>query len=335
MKKIIFSPTKIVLGVFITAGIIGILKGIIPFESAKSQGMKKPSSASPIVAITKIVSHPSLDAIEQGILDELMDQKIDLDIRLENAQGNMATATQIAQKFLSESPQLIIPITTPSAQTVYNAVKDSQIPVVFAAVSDPVGARLVDAKTMKGEGITGVSDISPIQKQLNLIKKFQPSLKRIGFLYNPGEANSVSMLKQFKEMAEKMGFTVIEAACPNSSEVPNVTRPLLETVEAIYIPNDNTIISALESVLRVVDTKLPVYAADPDSVKRGCIAAVALSQYQIGREVGKVAARVLKGENPSDISVVIPTQVETAVNRGVAEKLGIKIPVDLMPFIIN
>lgn len=335
MKKNIFSPTKIVLGVFITAGIIGLLKGIIPFESTKSQGLKEPSSVFPIVAITKIVSHPSLDAIEQGILDELKDQKLDLDIRLENAQGNLATATQIAQKFLSESPQLIIPITTPSAQTVYNAVKDSQIAVVFAAISDPVGAKLVDAKTMKGEGITGVSDVSPIQMQLDLIKKFQPSLKKIGFLYNPGEANSVSMLKHFEEISEKMGFTVIEAACPNSSEVPNVTRPLLETVEAIYIPNDNTIISALESVLRVVGTKLPIYAADPDSVKRGCLAAVALSQYQIGREVGKVSARVLKGENPSDIPVVIPTQVETAVNRDVAEKLGIDIPADLMPFIIN
>lgn len=334
MKKFIFSPAKVIFCVFAVA-IIGIVIGIIPENFLKNKNTVKSSSVLPVVAITKIVSHPSLDAIEQGILDELKNQELDLDIRSENAQGNMATATQIAQKFLSESPQLIIPITTPSTQTIYNTVKGTKIPVVFAAVSDPVGAKLVDEQTMQGDGITGVSDVPPTQKQLDLIKKLQPSLTKIGFLYNPGEANSVSMLKQFKKIAEKMGFLVVEAACPNSSEVPNVTSPLLETVGAIYIPNDNTIISALESVLRVVDSKLPIYAADPDSVKRGCLAAVALSQYQIGREVGKVAARVLRGESASTIPVVIPNQVETAVNGAVAKKLGIEIPSDLVPFVIN
>ncbi len=334
MKKIIFG----LIGTVLVTSVIGVYMGVLPeifLKNKTSEEVPPPSLSRPIVAITKIVSHPSLDAIEQGILDELTDQKFDLDIRQENAQGNMATATQIAQKFLSESPQLIIPITTPSAQTVYNAVRESKIPVVFAAISDPVSAKLVDEKTMKGDGITGVADIAPIQKQLDLIKTLQPTLTKIGFLYNPGETNSVAMLQKFREMASVRGLTVIEAACPNSSEVPTVTRPLLDSVEAIYIPNDNTIISALESVLRVVDFKVPIYAADPDSVKRGCLGAVALSQYQIGREVGKLAAQILRGENASDIQVVVPTQVETVVNKSVANKLSIEIPKDLLPFVIN
>lgn len=334
MKKVFLNPSKIILGSIVIIGVVGILKGFIPGIIQENQNLGQSFPSLPLVAITKIVSHPSLDAIEKGILDELKDQKFELDIRLENAQGNMATATQIAQKFLSESPQLIIPITTPSAQTVYNAVKESQIPVVFAAISDPVSAKLVDGKTMRGKGITGISDISPFQEQLDLIKKLQPSLTRIGFLYSPGEANSVALLQKFKAAATERGLTILEAACPNSSEVPTVTRPLLDSVEAIYIPNDNTIVSALESVLRVVDNKLPIYTADPDSVKRGCLAAVALSQYQIGREVGKVAARVLKGENPSDIPIVIPTQMETAINHDIAEKLGIEIPTDLLSAIV-
>jgi putative ABC transport system substrate-binding protein len=242
----------------------------------------------------------------------------------------MATATQIAQKFVAESPQLIVPITTPSAQITYNATRGTKIPVVFAAVSDPVSAKLVAETTLTGKGITGVSDLSPIQKQLDLIKALQPSIQKIGFLYNPGEANSVALLHKFRKFAESMGFIVIEAPSPNTSEVATAVRPLLRTVEAIYIPNDNTIISALESVLRIVDHKLPIYAADPDSVERGCLAAAAMSQYGLGRETGKLAVRVLRGENPDTIAIVTPHEIETTINRDVAKKLGIEIPKELL-----
>lgn len=286
----------------------------------------------PLVAITKITAHPSLDKIEQGIVDELAAQKMQVKIQSDNAQGNVVTATQIAQKIAGQNPALVIPITTPSAQAVYNAVRGKNIPVVFAAVSDPVSAKLVDGTTMKGKGITGVSDLAPIEQQIDLIQKLQPTLKTIGFIYTPGEANSVAMLEKFKDIAEARGLIIVESASLNTNEVVGATRFLLDKVDAIYIPNDNSVVSALEGLVRTVNKKMPIYTSDPDSIERGCLASVALSQYEIGREVGKVAAQVLKGANPSDLAVVIPTQVEVTINQPLATSLGISIPKDMRPY---
>lgn len=321
---------KIFLGLMALAIVVSLFT-VAPRLLESKQSHSTPSL--PVVAITKIAPHPSLDAIEKGMRDEFKEQGIQVNFLSENAQGSIATASQIAQKFVSQNPQLIIPITTPSAQTVYNAVRKTKgktIPVVFAAISDPVGAKLVNEKTLKGQGITGVSDISPFQQQIELIKNLQPTLTKIGVIYNPGEANAVSLVKKFKEVAEKAGITVIESASPNTNEVVTAARQLITKVEAIYIPNDNTVVSALESVVRSINGKLPIYAADPDSVERGCLAAAALSQYQIGREVGKVAITVLKGANPSDLPVMTPTNIEVTINSTSAKKLGINIPNELL-----
>lgn len=328
--KITYSILKVSILFFSIAALTFLF-----FNSSQKKAPLDKKNGQDFIAITKIVSHPSLDAIEKGVVDELKAQGIHLEVHSDNAQGNMATAVQIAQKLLGEEPRLIIPITTPSAQAAYNTLRHSGIPIVFAAVSDPVGAKLIDPETRLGKGITGVSDVSPLQDQLDLIKKIQPSLENLAILYNPGEANSVSIVQMMKELSEPMGIKIIEATCPNTAEVSTVAQSIIGSAQAIYIPNDNTIVSALEGVLRVAKNKLPVYAADPDSVQKGCLAATALSQYNIGRETGKVAARVLQGESPDSIPIVIPTKVETVINGKAADSLGIVIPNDLQSFVMQ
>lgn len=279
----------------------------------------------PVVAITKIVPHPSLDAIEKGVIDGLAESGIDADFHLDNAQGNITTAVQIAKKYAGLKPDIIIPITTPSAQTVYQVAACENIPVVFAGVSDPVAAKLVDAQSHTGKNITGVSDLAPITEQIDLVRQLQPSANRIGILYNPGEANSVALVNLFKSKTVSKQLDVILFPCTTIVDLVAVSKRIQGKVDALYIPNDNTIISGLDVVLKNVGN-LPVYAADPESVTRGCLASTAIGQYQIGLAAGKLAARVLKGENPSGIPVIQATAVQTTVNKNVAHQLKIDIP---------
>lgn len=280
----------------------------------------------PIIAVTQIAPHPSLDRIRQGITDELNMQMIDVDIRFDQASGDISIATQLAQKFVALNPAVIVPISTPSAQTVYQQARLKNIPVVFAAVSDPVAAKLIEGKTKTGKGITGVSDLSPVSQQVQLIKTLQPALKKLGTLHNPGETNSTILVELIKQEALKNNIEVIIIPCPSSKDVAQGIKKLMTEVDAVYIPNDNTIVSALDTVIRTASKTLPIYAADPESVGRGCLASAAYSQYEIGRATGKIVARVLSGTAPEEITVTTPETVEVTVNRDVATRLGIKIP---------
>ncbi|MBX3486780.1 MAG: ABC transporter substrate-binding protein [Candidatus Paracaedibacteraceae bacterium] len=283
------------------------------------------SHAKPVIAITKIAPHPSLDAIERGVRDGLRKSGIDADILADNAQGNITTATQIAKKYVGKKVDLIIPITTPSAQTVYQAAKPMGIPVVFAGVSDPVAAKLVDCRTNQGDGITGVSDLSPLKDQIDLIQLLQPTIKKIGVIYNPSEANSVALLRLFTEQAKQRGVDVKEFPCTSMSDLMMVSKSIQSKVDAVYLPNDNTVISGLDLILKNV-TDLPIYAADPDSVDRGCLACVAFGQYEMGVKAGELAALVLKGKPVSEIPVVQATDSVAKINKSVADRLGIIIP---------
>ncbi len=281
--------------------------------------------AKPLVAITKIAPHPSLDAIEKGIKDGLKEAGIDASYQLDNAQGNIPTAIQIAKKYGALKPDIIIPISTPSAQTVYQVALAEKIPVVFAAVSDPIAAKLVDAETKKGNNITGVSDLSPISDQISLIQTLQPSVKKIGILYNPGESNSVALADLFTQQATAKGLEIKLFPCLSSVDLGTVSKKIKGKVDVVYIPNDNTIISGLDVVLKILED-IPIYAADPDSVDRGCLASAALSQYNIGVEAGKLAARVLRGESASAIPFIQAKLAHVTLNQKAANKLKIELP---------
>ena len=281
------------------------------------------------VAVTAIVEHPALDAARDGVKEALeaagYKEGENLKFIYESAQGNPATAAQIARQFVGEGPNVIVPISTPSAQAVVSATKD--IPVVFTAVSDPVGAQLVTNMDKPGGNVTGLSDMSPVAEHLALIKEILPDAKTIGFLYNSGEANSVSLLAVLKAEAEKAGLTVVESAATKSAEVQGAARALVGRADAIYIPTDNTIISALEGAVAVAEeAKLPLFTADTDSVSRGAIAALGFNYHDVGKQTGEVVVRILKGENPGDIAVKVAAGTDLVVNKSAAAKMGVTLP---------
>ena len=281
------------------------------------------------VAVTAIVEHPALDAVRDGVKEALAaagyKEGENLNFLYESAQGNPATAAQIARQFAGEGPNVIVPISTPSAQAVVSSTRD--IPVVFTAVYDPLGAQLVKDMDKPGGNVTGLSDLSPVAEHVALIKEILPNVKSIGYLYNSGEANSVSLLAVLKTQAEKAGLTVVESAATKSAEVQGAARALVGRADVIYIPTDNTIISALEGAVAVAEeAKLPLFTADTDSVSRGAVAALGFNYHDVGKQTGDVVVRVLKGENPGDIAVKVAAGTDLVINKAAASKMGVTFP---------
>lgn len=281
------------------------------------------------VAVTAIVEHPALDAVRDGVKDALAEAGYkdgeNLKFTYQSAQGNPATAAQIARQFVGDAPDVIVPISTPSAQAVVAATRD--IPVVFTAASDPVGAQLVKTMEKPGGNVTGLSDLSPVAEHVALIKEIMPNVKKIGYLYNSGETNSVSLLAVLKEAAAKEGIEIVESAATKSSEVKGAAQALIGRADAMYVPTDNTIVSALESAVTVAEEgKLPLFTADTDSVTRGAVAALGFNYYDVGKQTGVVVARILKGEKPGDIDVDVAKGTDLVVNLGAAKKMGIELP---------
>jgi putative ABC transport system substrate-binding protein len=278
------------------------------------------------VAVIAIVEHPSLDAVRDGVRDALKaagyDPAKNLKWQYQSAQGNTGTAAQIARKFVGDRPDVIVAIATPSAQAVVAATKD--VPVVYAAVTDPVAAQLVPTLDASGTNVTGVSDALALDKQIALIKRVVPNARRIGIVYNPGEANSVVVVKQFQDLLPKSGMSLVEAAAPRTVDVGSAARSLIGKVDVIYTNTDNNVVSAYESVVKVGnDAKIPLIASDTDSVKRGAIAAQGVNYHDLGTQVGRMVVRILKGEKPGAIPSETASKLELYVNPGAAEKQGV------------
>lgn len=281
------------------------------------------------VAVTAIVEHPALDAVRDGIRDELTASGYvageNLTWSYESAQGNPATAAQIARKFVGEAPDVIVPISTPSAQAVAAATRD--IPVVFSAVTDPVGARLVRSLDAPGGNVTGVTDLSPLDKHLEMILEITPGVERLGVVYNPGEANAVTLVELLKQLAPAHGIEIVTAAAPRSADVLAAGRSLVGKVDALYVGTDNTVVSALESLVKVgIDNQLPFYAGDTNSVERGALAAVGFNYYDVGRQTGRLVLKILGGAAPGSLPVEGVGVVELYVNKAIAPRMGVEIP---------
>ena len=281
------------------------------------------------VAITAIVEHPALDATRDGVVAALKEAGFtpgqNLKVDYQSAQGSPATAAQIARQFVGQKPDVIVPISTPSAQAVAAATRD--VAVVFTAVTDPVGAQLVKSMDKPGGNVTGLSDMAPVGAHVDLIKEIVPAAKRLGVVYNPGEPNSVTMVKVLKDEAGKKGLTVVEAAANKSADVQTAARSLVGKADAIYVPLDNTVVSALEALTAVgAQAKLPVFSADTDSVARGTVASIGFDYFQVGKQTGAVVARVLKGEKPGDIPVDLAKGTDLFVNPKAAAAMGVTIP---------
>lgn len=284
------------------------------------------------VATTAIVEHPALDSVRDGIKAALLESGYNddtLKFSYESAQGNPAIAAQIARKMVGDQPDVIVAIATPSAQAAVSAARD--IPVIFSVVTDPMGAKLVSNMDKPGRNVTGLSDAVPVAQHLAMIKEVVPGLKRLGIPFNPGEPNAVSIIAAMKVVAAEQGIEIIEAPAPKSSDVMVASQKLIGKVDAIYTTLDNTIITALESIVKVgIDAQVPVFSADTDSVTRGAVAAVGFNYNDLGRQTGEMVIEVLKGKNPGDMPVRIAEGTDIYVNLKTARMMGVEVPESLL-----
>lgn len=296
----------------VIAAACALALGLAPVSQAGAADVKH-------VAVTQIVEHPALDAAREGVREALAEAgwKVgeNLTWTFESAQGSVGTAAQIAKKFVGLQPDVIVAIATPSAQTAVASANG--IPVIFSAVTDPVGARLVRSLENPGVPVTGSSDMLPLPLHLAMIRRALPQSKTVGVLYNAGEANSVALVETLKTVAPAQGFTIVESTAPRSSDVLGAARNLVGKVDAIYVPTDNTVISALEAVVKVgIDNKLPVFAGDTASVARGAVAATGFDYHDLGLQTGRMVARVLAGADPRTMPVeTIQKPTFTSIRR--------------------
>ncbi|MGI6684681.1 MAG: ABC transporter substrate-binding protein [Bacillota bacterium] len=288
------------------------------------------------IGIIQIVEHPSLDAARQGFLDALAEEGYkegdNLSINYQNAQGDMPTLNTIAKNLVAGGNDLILAIATPTAQAVANASKNSSLPVLFTAVTDPVAAGLVKSMEKPDTNLTGTTDMAPVKDQIKLIQEIKPDVQNIGIVYNTSEVNSVVQVELAKQAAADLGLNIVEGAATNSSEVDQAAKSLVGKVEAIYVPTDNTVVSALEAVINVAKkNKLLLVSAENDSVKRGTVATIGLDYYKLGEQTGKMAIKILSGEGkPQDMPVESQSGNQITVNQKAAADLGVVVPESIL-----
>ncbi len=285
------------------------------------------------VAISTIVEVPALVETKEGIIQALAARGFtdgkNLSIDYQNANGAMPTQQQIAKKFVGDAPDVIVAITTPTAQAMASATKT--IPIVFATVTDPIKAKLVAGYAKTGTNLTGVSDAAPLPAQIELMQEILPKMKKVGFIYNPGLDNAVSTLETLRGLLKVKGIEIVESPSPTTNEVILAAKKLVGKVDAIYVPNDTTVVSALETIVKIgQETQTPVFAGETGAVVRGVIGSVGLDYIAIGKVAGNMVADILGGKKPGDIEPVLAYKVLTtfqvAINRGSAQKMGVTVP---------
>lgn len=305
-------------------------------EEAEGNSAEQTADGSYTIGISQFAVHGSLDNCREGFLEGLAEEGIEegknLTVLYENANGDGAVSSQIASGFISQKADLICAIATPAAQSAYSAARKENIPVIYTAVTDPVSAELANEdKTPVGE-ITGTSDRLPVTEQLAMIREILPDAKKIGIMYSTSEVNSLSTLEEYKEAAAEYGFEIVESGVSTAADVPLAADQLVEKVDCINNLTDNTVVSALQVVLDAAGKKgIPVFGSEIEQVKNGCLASVGLDYVELGRQTGRMAAKVLKGEaKASEMSFEIIEGGSFYGNSKVAENLGITLPEDLV-----
>jgi putative ABC transport system substrate-binding protein len=298
-----------------------LLSGCGTKETSKSEGTKTYK-----VGVTQIVEHPSLDAALKGFKQALKDKGLSVSYDVQIAQGDMNNNQTIANNFVSNHVDLIFANSTPSAQAALNATKD--IPIVFTSVTDPVGAQLVKSMEKPGGNVTGTTDTHPdaIPKTVQFIDKYIKG-KRVGMIYNSGEQNSVAQVEVVKKAMKGTDLEIVPVSVSTSAEVKQAAESLVGKADCIYIITDNTVVSALESVIQVAnDHDLPLFVGELDSVKRGGFAAYGFDYYDIGYEAGEMAAEILTGKKkPADLPVQYPQKLKLQINKKAAKEMGIEL----------
>ena len=291
------------------------------------------NAASPTkkIAITQFVDHVAADEVRRGTIEELAKKGFkdgeNLTITFENAQGNVGTAGQIARKFVGLNPDVIVAITTPSAQAMVKAAEQGDTPIVFSAVTNPVEAGLVSSLAHPEGNVTGVMDAPPIKEQMAFLKKILSEAKTLGILYNPGDNGSVASLEIIRTEAKAQGLALVEATPFKSSDIQTAFLALVGKVDAVYVPLDNMIVSAMKSVSTLaLKNNLPLFVADSGSVEAGAFACLGYSYLQVGHKTGEIVGEILSGKSPSEIIIASPGKTDIFINQNALEKLRLSLP---------
>ncbi|SDD42457.1 putative ABC transport system substrate-binding protein [Paenibacillus sp. UNCCL117] len=307
--------------------------GTKPTESTGgSTGGSAPAGDKKVVkvGISQIVEHPSLNATREGFLAALKDggyiDKDTMQLDYQNAQGDSTTNLTIGQKFAADKKDLVFAIATPSAQAVVQNVKDT--PVLFGAVTDPVSAKLVAQLDKPGGNVTGAADTHPdaTPKLMDFIASEFPKVKTVGVVVNEGEPNAAFMVKTAETALAKHNIKVVKASVSNASEVKQAAESLVGRADAIFITLDNTVVSAVESIIKVAnDKKIPFFSSDRDTVEKGAVATFGFKYYDHGYQAGKMAVEILKGAKPGDMKVTYPDKLDLIMNADAAKAQGVEI----------
>ena len=329
---------KVLAGIMTTAMIMAMMTGCGSSDTAKDTQASTRSETSAdssaaesdyTIGISQFAEHGSLDNCREGFLEGLksagIEEGVNLTVEYQNSQAD--TASTIADNFVSKNVNLICAIATPSAMSAYNSCLDSEIPVVYTAVSDPVGAGLADEEGNSVGNITGTSDKLPVEEQLKMIRDLMPDAKKIGILYTTSEANSVSTIKEYKELAENYDFEIVDSGINTVADVEMAAKDLASKVDCISNLTDNTVVSALQTVIAAADEKnIPVFGSEIEQVKSGCLASMGIDYIALGKQTGEMAAKILKGESKAEeMPYEVCSGASLYVNTAVADKLNFEL----------
>lgn len=330
---------KQILGVMLSAAmILGLTAcgGTAQTQETTAAAQDSTAEGNYVIGISQFAEHGSLDNCREGFLAGLAEEGItegtNLTVLFDNAQADTGTAGTISDNFVSKKADLICAIATPSAMSAYNSALNTDIPVIYTAVSDPVGAGLAKEDGSPVGNITGTSDALAVDEQLKMIRKILPDAKKIGILYTTSEANSVSTVAQYKEIAGNYGFEIVDSGINTLADVDLAAADLVTKVDCITNLTDNTVVSALQTLIsKATDAGIPVFGSEVEQVKAGCVASMGLEYYELGRQTGHMAAKVLKGEaKASELNYEVITEPSLYVNTAAAERAGVTLEEDFV-----
>lgn len=294
---------------------------------------KKGSNKTYKIGVSQLTTHDALDSAYKGFIDGLAEagykEGDNIEIDFQNAQGDKSNTSTIASQLVNDNPDLILAIGTPAAQSVANLTQD--IPIVVTAITDPEEAGLVETNEAPGGNVTGTSDLNPIKEQMNLLQQLVPTAKKVAILYCSSEDNSKFQADLAAEAAAAIGIETVEATVSNTNDIEQVIQSLVNKVDAIYAPTDNTIASGMSTVAMVANSNnIPVICGETGMVENGGLATYGLNYYNLGKQTAAMAVKILTGEEkPADMPIEYLEETELAINEDVAAQLGITIPGDL------
>lgn len=318
----------------VTTMVAGIMTGCgstTKGESAEGNGEQKQYE----IGILQFAEHGSLDNCTEGFIQGLAQEGFvegeNVTFELKNASADMGITGQIAAKFGTDFKDLVCAVATPAAQTAYNAVMDRDIPVIYTAVTDPVIAELATEDNMPVGNVTGTSDALPVENQLKMIREILPEAKTIGIIYTTSEVNSKASIEVYESLIEEYGFELEVVGVSGTAEITMATESLLGKVDCITNLTDNTVVSALPTVLGIAnEAGIPVFGSEIEQVEMGCIAAQGIDYIELGRQTGVMAAKVLRNdERAKNIPFEIIVESELSINTAAAANLEITISEDL------